>query len=416
MASDDSADETPFTDCSGSETQKASSTGRRRQASVPEMVKRAAESRKAKRSAPDRGSKSPRDPALPAAKRPLAGPAEPAGVELSASALASIRQLLDASIASVISAFDAKFERMEHRLTVLESEVMDKDIEIRRLGEQLSQQVEINSDLHAQVESMDLNRRLSSLIFTCDDFGQRSVNENIEEKVVFLLNNRIPGLKLTVTDIHAAHRLQRDDKVIVKFVRRSLRDAIYDARFGLAPTATRAAGVGSGRRDERRPSTLYISESLTARNQSLFNQLLQARRSSNGTKVASVFSRRGLVFCRTVRGGPNIRVPDETALRRIIGVDDAGRHPSANARRPAGERRGGEPGGSMSARAGSGPGPRPGSPRASGTPAAGVPMELAGAAATEGVPAAGPGGVHLGGGGGKWWGPQPTAGSSLDLF
>ena len=225
------------------------------------MVRRA-ETRKQKRSAPDRSSKSPRDPAPPAAKRPLTGPAEPAGppgVELSAGALAAIQQLVENGQSAVISAFELKFERMERRLNVLESELMDRELEVQKINEQLRLQTQANVELRAQVESIDLNRRLSSLILTCDDFAQRSQNENIEEKVTLVLNERIPALNLTVTEIHVAHRLQRDDKVIVKFTKRSTRDRIYDARFGLTSYSAGAtvvrlgAGGSADTRGGRRP-------------------------------------------------------------------------------------------------------------------------------------------------------------------
>ena len=323
MASEGSGDEAAFTDCvgSGSELRAETPASRRRQISVTEMVRRA-ESRKSKRPAPDRSSKSPRDPPLPAAKRALAEPAQPAetpAVELSAGALAAIRQLVDNGISSVIRAFENKVETIERRLSVLESEAMDRDHAVRQLEEQLATQTRLNADLQAQVESIDLNRRLSSLILTCDEFGQRKMNEDMEGKVVSLLNERIQGLSLTITDIHAAHRLQRDDKVIVKFARRSVRDRVFEARFHLAAYESTSARTGSGAIGRRRGPALFISESLTAHNQRIYNQLLQVRKTSNGTKVASVFSRRGLVYCRTVKNGPNIRVPDEAALRRIVG-------------------------------------------------------------------------------------------------
>ena len=372
MASEESGDESAFTDCvtSGAEPRVDTPAGRRRQVSVPEMIRRA-ESRQSKRPAPDRGSKSPRDPALPAAKRPPAEPAEPpGGVELSAGALAAIRQMLNSGIASVISAFEAKFESMGRRLSILESEVMDKDNEIQRLGYQLAHQIQVNESLQAQVESMDVNRRLASLIFTCDDFGRRSAGEDMEEKVVRLLNERIQGLSLTSSDIHAAHRLQRDDKVIVKFTKRSVRDRIYDARFSLTTHGAGTAGLRSGPADTSglrsgyRSSNLYISESLTAFNQSIYNQLLQMRRTSGGRKVASVFSRRGLVFCRTVKGGPNIRVPDEVALRRIVG--DVGGASSGRPRRGPDGRRSDD---SAPVSTGSSSASRPAASRSGGAPA-----------------------------------------------
>ena len=377
MPSDESADEATFTDCvaSGTELQSESDTpaGRRRQLSVSEMVRRA-ETRKQKRSAPDRSSKSPRDHAPPAAKRPLTGPAEPAGppgVELSAGALAAIQQLVENGQSAVISAFELKFERMERRLNVLESELMDKELEVQKINEQLMLQTQANAELRAQVESIDLNRRLSSLILTCDDFAQRSQNENIEEKVTLVLNERIPALNLTVTEIHVAHRLQRDDKVIVKFSKRSTRDRIYDARFGLTSYSAGAAVVRLGAggaadtRGRRRLAPLFITESLTAHNQRIYNQLLQVRKSSGGIMIASVFSRRGLVFCRTFRNGPNIRVPDEAALRRIIGeAAPAPYPPSSGARARAADA---SPGG----RAG-----RPGAPAPSARGGDGVPRSV----------------------------------------
>ena len=63
----------------------------------------------------------------------------------------------------------------------------------------------------------------------------------------------------------------------------------------------------------------YITESLTDNNKLIYNELLQARRDQNGNLVASVFTRRGIVYCRTTKGGDNIRVPDQVTLRRVLG-------------------------------------------------------------------------------------------------
>ena len=140
MDSDTSADDPVFADCVTPSTRPAATSDRQeRRASVPEMFRRA-EGRKAKRPAPDRGSKSPCDPAQLAAKRPpapaaggpaeTAEPAEPPAMGLSTGALAAIRQLVDNGIAAVINAFDAKFTRMEKRIELLESEAMKSDGEL----------------------------------------------------------------------------------------------------------------------------------------------------------------------------------------------------------------------------------------------------------------------------------------------
>ena len=256
MATDESGDEVIFTDCatsggSGSELQRetgAPLSRSQRQISVSESFRRG-ESRRYKRSVPDRGSKSPCDSALPAAKRPVAEPGGPSGVELSAGALEAIRRMVDGGIAAVISTFEKKFESMERRINVLETEVFDREQELQNLSGQLAQQVDINARLRAQVESIDLNRRLSSLILTCEDFSSRSPTEDMEKKVTLVLNDRIHGLNLTVEEIQAAHRLQRDDKVIVRFVKRSTRDKVYEARFSLAShlgSSTRVQSGGGG--------------------------------------------------------------------------------------------------------------------------------------------------------------------------
>ena len=195
--SDDSGDEVFFTDgtTSGGESHPELPDGRQRRVSVPEMVRRAEQGRKtSKRNAPDRGSKSPRDTVPPAAKRSLTGSAEPsrparqqltvpaaagqgAGVELSASSLAAIRELVkelvNGGIAPVVKLFEATSEKLEKRIELLESAAMDQQAENRRVREQLSHQTRINAQLRAQLESMDLNTRLALLIFTCDDFGRR---------------------------------------------------------------------------------------------------------------------------------------------------------------------------------------------------------------------------------------------------
>ena len=115
-------------------------------------------------------------------------------LELSAGALSAIKQLLNTGIASIINVFEAKFDTMEKRIELLESDVMDPEIEMQRIRESLTHQIQLNSGLQAQVESIDLNRRLAPLIFTCEDFSPRTKDEDVEGMIV-LLNERIPELK-----------------------------------------------------------------------------------------------------------------------------------------------------------------------------------------------------------------------------
>ena len=325
----DSGDDPAFTDCqaSGSESTGGTFGGRKRQFSMHEMVRKAA-GKRAKRQAAARRSGSPPDRPPPAAGRDGAAP-PPEPVQLNAATLAEIKRMIDQSNSNVIRTLEAKLESMERRLTILESECMDKDGQIQHLSTQLQQQVKVNEELDVRLEELDTNGRLSSLILTCEAFTPHPRNADIEQLVVTVLNERVSGLHMSKSDLQAAHKLQNDGKVICKFVKRQLRDTVYDARFDLARFSS-----GNPGRDGRRLAPLYISESLTPRNRLLYEELLRARRPENGGLIASVFSRRGGVWCRTERGGANLRVQDEESLRRILGGRRFPPQPRPPRRRP----------------------------------------------------------------------------------
>ena len=328
MGSDSDTGEDPtFTDCqaSGSESASGMVVGRKRQISMHEMVQKA-EGRRPKRRAAARQSQSPADRPAPAAAEGAGGAGSaPGPVQLSAATLAEIKRLIDHGNANVIRTLETKLEGMERRLTVLESECMDKDGRILELSRQLKRQTKVNEELETRLEELDMNGRLSSLILSCDAFKTHPRSADIEQLVVSVLNERVSGLTLTTADLQAAHKLQSDSKVICKFAKRQTRDAVFEARFDLARFRK-----GNPGRDGLQLAPLYITESLTPRNRLLYEELLRAKRPENGGLVASVFSRRGVVWCRTERGGANLRVHDEAALRRILG----GRRVPAQPRAP----------------------------------------------------------------------------------
>ena len=151
-------------------------------------------------------------------------------------------------------------------------------------------------ELREKMDSIDMNRRLSSLILTCEEFGQRTPDEDIESTTVRVLNKRFSDLKLTTADIQAAHRLQGRGKVIVRFMKRSVRDELYERRFELTDRRSGTGLTGPGRLEApggTQMAALYLNESLIAELQSFYNELLPARRPEGGAKIASVFTRRG---------------------------------------------------------------------------------------------------------------------------
>ena len=304
----ESGDDPAFKDCvaSGSEGASGKSTGRARQSLMPEMFQKVA-GRRSKRQAAARGPGSPPDPPERAAKRADVAPAPD---EINAVTLGEIKRLIDQGNASIIKALENRLDSMEKNVSMLEGECMEKDLTSRRLTSQLNQQAKANEELDARLEKMDNNGRLSSLILTCETFAPHPRSEDIEQLVVSELNRRIAGLNVSKSDLQVAHKLQNATKVICKFVKRQVRDFVYDARFDMVRFPDRAG---------RRAPPLYISESLTPRNRLLFEELLRAKRPENGGLIATVFSRRGIVWCRKEKGGSNLRVQDSESLQRILG-------------------------------------------------------------------------------------------------
>ena len=358
--------ESPFADCHPASGTDSASGYRKRQLSMPEMAKQL-QTKKQRRTHPGRRSRSPTDPAR--GHRPDRSAGELPAALGPAVTLEAIQRLIQVGNQSVIAAFDAKFAQMERRLEMMEAEILEKDVEIRGLRAAINDEKKENAALREQLESIDHNRRLSSLVLTCDDFGPRTQGEDIEARTIQILNDRLPDLRLATADIQVAHRLQTDSKVIVKFIKRRVRDSVYERRFDLfrrrggpqAPDGGRGGAAAGG----RRAAALFINESLTPKRQGLFNALIQAKKPENGGIVTSVFTRRGLVYCKTERNGRNIHVQDQDHLKRILqrggsgaprpgpgagrltdalSVSTGGRHgPAAPSSAPPSERRRGEP-------------------------------------------------------------------------
>ena len=337
MASDTEGEEATYTAdaaTSGDEHLARDLSGRKRQVSVPELMRRA-EVRRAKRNAPGACFNSPPGNDAPGAKRRSADASVVEPGSLNSDTMDAIKQMVESATAvatsKVILAFNSKFEAMERRLEIVEAENMSQDNEIKQLKLKLEADAAKIQHLQDQVESIDVNRRLDSLILTCADFEHKEKTEDMEERAVEALNKRMLDLGLELKDLNTAHRLKADNRVIVKFARRSVRNRVYEGRFDLPREQRDSEG--------RKMAPLYIAECLTAKNNDIYQELLRARRPENGSVIASVSSRRGIVICKKQKGGTNIRVPDEEHLVRMLnGV----RFPPTRMSRTSGDSRRGQ--------------------------------------------------------------------------
>lgn len=217
--------------------------------------------------------------------------------------LTAIQQMIASSEQRIISSFETKFASLNHRIDVLESDVHDKVVQIENIQREMSELKLENHELKNQVESMDMNNRADSLIFTTKDFGPAGAEENAAEKVADVVSARFSDVRLSKADIQAAHRLQSKDTIICKFYSREVRDNLYGKRFELM------------KQSDRPRNPFFISESLTKNNRTLFNELLAAKRDR---KLYTVFTRAGAVFCKTSREAKAVRVDSKEKIADIL--------------------------------------------------------------------------------------------------
>ena len=224
---------------------------------------------------------------------------------LNADMLQAIKQMIDSSTSRVIQTFESKFESLQHKIDVMEAGMFSQDTEIKSLREQVDILSSANKQLEDHLESIDVNRRQNSLILTCADFGRYTPSENIQDKTVEVLKKRFPDVNLSSADFQTVHRLQGEDKVIVKFLRTEARNIVFDMRFELAKRPHRLRDMNA----------LFINESLSVRKRQLFNHLLAAKRAG---RIYTAYTKRGSVFCKLQEQSEGIRIDDDDRLHAVL--------------------------------------------------------------------------------------------------
>ena len=232
------------------------------------------------------------------------GHGHPPSAGLDDLALTQIKGLIEAGNTTVIQKLErleARLASFENRLDKIEHDGFETASKTDRLQEDLQQLRLENNILREQLSSIDVNNRQDSLILRCEDFGPRMLNEDIEDKTVCLLNSKFEWLQVSRGDFQVVHRLQTNNTVICKFLRRSIRDQIYDSRF-----IQNTRGTGN---------RLFITESLSAPNRELMNMLLTAKREG---RIYTCFTRRGCPFFKERFDSSSRRVTSVEQIKPIL--------------------------------------------------------------------------------------------------
>ena len=225
---------------------------------------------------------------------------------LDGESLNAVKNIIDEGIAKAVQVMNRKYDELEKRTEILEAELFEKSHQVDALRAMAAHSDSVIQSLSEQLENMDVNRRMNTLILRCEDFGRRTKDENLEGLTAEILNSRFPDMKISPNDFQTVHRLQNDKSVICKFLQSKLRNELYERRFETT----------QGKRGARdRTTPLFVNESLTAKNSLIFNTLLVAKRDG---LIYTVYTRRGLVHFKADRESRGRRVDDECQLKTII--------------------------------------------------------------------------------------------------
>ena len=285
-------------------------SSRNRQPSLPEQVRAIREKEQRKNKKQKGGNKEEEKP-----------DDVPHACLLSEESLDAVKRIVDEGILKVLTQVNQRMEGIEKRVNILEGEIFEKDREVKRMGVKLTEQEKTIEALREQLESIDTNRRMNTLILKCKEFGGRRMNEDIEADTVRILNKRFPDLQVRATDFQTVHRLQSEHTVICKFVKTKLRNELFDRRLSLR----NAHGA------DHHAAPLFVNESLSPKKQEVFNALLEEKRQKH---IYTVFSKRGAVYFKETPESRGRRVDDINHLRSVLGRSAPAR--ASSSRRPAG--------------------------------------------------------------------------------
>ena len=191
-----------------------------------------------------------------------------------------------------------KFDCFNATIISLRDELKVRDEIINKLQ---SENIELKQDvteLKKSNNALEQFTRKDNLVLTgiSASYAERAQgNENNRkssvdtiDKVAKLCTEHM-NCNITASDISVAHRLSgsANAQILGRFVRRSVRDEVYNARFNLKK-------YNSGRPVKEK---VFINEDLSSQNRSIFSAAWKAK-GRDGNGIESVFTRKCQVFAK----------------------------------------------------------------------------------------------------------------------
>lgn len=251
--------------------------------------------------------------------------------------LSKIESLLDRKLEPIVKSLEdmmtkiSKLDSIEQSLIFLSNrydELVEKVEKLESENENLAQE---NGNLKIEMHrTTNCISQLKEELNELEQYGRRDCLEIrgipvVEDEDTDNLVKQVGQLidvEVEEDDISISHRLFaprsqggsrnraiQDPAIIVKFVRRNLRDEFYSARSQLRSKTTR--DLGMMRINERK---IFITESLTQQNRKIFNRCLQAKRE---LKFQFLWTSHGKILLRKDGSSPAITITKDSDLDRV---------------------------------------------------------------------------------------------------
>lgn len=237
--------------------------------------------------------------------------------------LEPLKAKLDTVIAS-IDFLDAKYEELNKKMEDLEKASSKVSLENKQLKDEV---LRLSNSLNLNRDTMnDLEQYVRRECVEITGVPVDQAHEDTDDIAIQV--GALMGIQIDKNDISVSHRLSKprtyssitrqgyhgtamNPKIIVKFVRRDVRDKYYTARKNLRGKTTRDLGLS-----RHSDNKIYISESLSPKNKELFKQCLVLKRNKN---YRFIWTHYGRIYLRKDVDSPATVISNLKDLERIQG-------------------------------------------------------------------------------------------------
>ena len=191
----------------------------------------------------------------------------------------------------MVKSLNTKYEKMEETLVVLQEENKALKEEHASLKAQVLSSANDLKSVQKSLNDLEQYTRRDSVEIRGIPLPEESQEEDTNE-IVLQLSKKM-GIPLERKDISVSHQIRSrslvDPAIIVKFVRREVRERLYRARKRLKSITTADFGFSVEKK-------IIINESLTPKNKELFKDCLRFKKDNNfkflWTNAGKIFLRR----------------------------------------------------------------------------------------------------------------------------